>query len=145
TRRARRGISCRRTTSATPACKFSRPPASRSPPCSRNDVAASVSEWRGANHPASNPLAHARGYIADKKNRRVPFGGTRRSREKVRDVLGNVAGDELGHLEHRDLALAAEHRLELVIGVDLRADLLVLETVLLDVSPELFGELRAGE
>jgi len=55
-----------------------------------------------------------------------------------------VAGDELGELEHADGLLAVEHGLELVVGVDLRADLLVLQVVLLDVIPELLGELGAG-
>ena len=32
-----------------------------------------------------------------------------------------------------------------VVGIDLGPDLLVLEAVLLDVGPELLGELRAGE
>jgi hypothetical protein len=53
--------------------------------------------------------------------------------------------DELGHLEHRDLRLAAEDGPELIIGVDLGLHLRVLELVSLDVGPELFGELRAGQ
>jgi len=56
-----------------------------------------------------------------------------------------VLRDELGHLEHADLALATEDNLQRGIGIDLLLVLLVLETVLLDVVPELLGELRAGE
>jgi hypothetical protein len=62
-----------------------------------------------------------------------------------KEDLGNVARDELGHLEHADLGLAAEDGLEGGIGVDHLPVLLVLETVLLDVVPELLGELRAGQ
>ena len=64
---------------------------------------------------------------------------------KDRRSLGNVTRDELRHLEHRDLGFAAEHGLQLVVSVDLSADLCVLQLVLLDVSPELLGELRAGQ
>jgi AMP-polyphosphate phosphotransferase len=73
-----------RTTSATPASRSSRPPAARSRPRS-----------------ASSP------------------GGKKNAAEVIRGVkyarfpgLGNVARDELGHLEHADLGLAAEHGLE---------------------------------
>ena len=61
------------------------------------------------------------------------------------DLLGDVTGDELGHLEHRDGLLATENDLQLVIGIDLGADLLVLQTIFLDVRPELLGELSAWE
>src|SRR4029079_10112597 len=44
--------------------------------------------------------------------------------------------DQLRHLEHRDAALATEHRAQLVVGVDLPTVLLVLEAVLLDVVPD---------
>jgi hypothetical protein len=75
-----------------------------------------------------------------------PPRNTRRLKfDSLRDVLlGDVTGNELGHLEHRDGLLATEDRLQLVVGVDLGLHLLVLETVLLDVGPELLGELRAG-
>ena len=53
--------------------------------------------------------------------------------------------DELRHLEHRDLGLAAEDGLQLVVRIDLGLHLLVLEAILLDVGPELLGELRARE
>src|SRR6478736_3886097 len=64
---------------------------------------------------------------------------------KDRRSLGNVTRDELRHLEHADLGLTTKDGLEGVIGIDLRADLLVLQTILLDVGPELLGELRAGQ
>ncbi len=50
--------------------------------------------------------------------------------------LRQVSGDQLGHLEHGDGAFAAEHLLELVVGVDVALVLGVLEIVLLDVDPE---------
>jgi hypothetical protein len=49
--------------------------------------------------------------------------------------------DELGHLEHAHLALAVKYRLECIVGVDLSSDFFILKTVLLDVVPELLGEL----
>ena len=49
--------------------------------------------------------------------------------------------DELGHLEHAHLALAVKYRPERVVGVDLRSHFFILKTVLLDVVPELLGEL----
>ena len=49
-----------------------------------------------------------------------------------------MPGDQLGHLEHADLALAIEDGAERVVSVDLGSLFLVLETVLLDVVPELF-------
>ena len=39
----------------------------------------------------------------------------------------------------------SSNRLELVVGIDLRADFFVLQIVLLDVFPELLGELSAGK
>src|SRR5262249_41211371 len=57
--------------------------------------------------------------------------------------LFQVPADQLGHLEHRDRALAAEDRLELVVGVDHALVLLVLEAVALDVAPDLLGDLGA--
>ena len=51
--------------------------------------------------------------------------------------------DELRHLEHRDLRLPAEDRLQRIVGIDLRLHLLVLEAVLLDVIPNLLDYLSA--
>ena len=53
--------------------------------------------------------------------------------------------DELGHLEHGDLGLAAEDGLKERVGVDVALVLGVLETVFLDVVPDFFGELTAGD
>ena len=53
--------------------------------------------------------------------------------------------DELGHLEHGDLGLTAEDGLEERVGVDVALVLGVLETVFLDVVPDFFGELAAGD
>jgi len=53
--------------------------------------------------------------------------------------------DEFRHLEHAHLALAVEDRAQVFIGIDLRAFFLVLQTILLDVVPELFGEFRARQ
>src|SRR5262245_40626846 len=52
-----------------------------------------------------------------------------------------MPADQLGHLEHRYLSLAAEHRLQLVVGVDHAPVLLVLKAVTLDVAPDLLGHL----
>src|SRR5579884_2057494 len=57
--------------------------------------------------------------------------------------LLDVLVDELGHLEHRDLALATEDGLELVVGVDHATLFRVLKPVALDVLPELLRDLRA--
>src|SRR5262245_39861347 len=54
--------------------------------------------------------------------------------------LLQVLAHQLGHREHVHGRLAAEDRLQLVIGVDLPLVLLVLQTVLLDVSPQLLGD-----
>src|SRR5687768_11577824 len=51
--------------------------------------------------------------------------------------------DELRHLEHRDLALAAEDRLEVVVGVDHATLLGILQALPLDVLPELLGHFGA--
>src|SRR5690606_26158248 len=55
---------------------------------------------------------------------------------------GDVLADQLGHLEHGHLALA-EDGLELVVRVDHPPVGGVLEIELLDVVPELLGDLRA--
>jgi hypothetical protein len=52
--------------------------------------------------------------------------------------------DEFSHLEHADLLLATKDHLQRVIGVDQSPLLLVLELVLLDVIPQLFGQLTRG-
>lgn len=62
-----------------------------------------------------------------------------------RETLLDVLRDELRHLEHRDLLLAAEDSLEGVIRVDVGPLLLVLEFVLLDVVPKLFGDFAARD
>src|SRR5688572_4807269 len=67
-----------------------------------------------------------------------------RARRSESRRLLDVLVDELRHLEHRDLALAAEDRLQVVVGVDHAALLLVLEPLPLDVLPELLRDLRAG-
>ena len=59
--------------------------------------------------------------------------------------LADMSGDELGHLEHADLALAVEDGLERVVRIDHRSFFLILATVLLDVVPELLGELGTGK
>src|SRR6185503_2509406 len=59
-------------------------------------------------------------------------------------LSGEVLGDELSHLKHRDGLLAVEHLLEILIGVDVALVLLILKAFLLDVYPELLDDLRAG-
>src|SRR4051812_40655450 len=63
--------------------------------------------------------------------------------QTVVNRLLHVLVDELRHLEHRDLALAAEDRAELVVRVDHAALLLVLQAVPLDVLPQLLGHFRS--
>src|SRR5688572_8542506 len=58
---------------------------------------------------------------------------------------GHVLRHELGHVEHADGGLATEHNLQRGVRVDVALVLGVLEAVLLDVGPELLGELRAGQ
>ena len=52
-----------------------------------------------------------------------------------------MSGDEFRHLEHAYLALAIEYRPERVVSVDHGSLLFVLTTVLLDIVPELLGQL----
>src|SRR5947208_2921777 len=57
--------------------------------------------------------------------------------------LLEVAADQLGHLEHRHLVLAAEDGLELVVRVDHAAVFLVLQAIALDIAPGLLGHFGA--
>ncbi len=59
--------------------------------------------------------------------------------------LLEVAGDELGHLEHADRLLAVEDGLKFVVRIDLGSHLFVLETIFLNVVPEFLGELSARQ
>jgi|Laugresu1bdmlbdd_1035124.scaffolds.fasta_scaffold42879_2 hypothetical protein len=74
----------------------------------------------------------------------LPRDGRRGFRKKDR-VLLHMRRDELGHLEHGDLGLPAEDRLEERVGVDVALVLGVLEIVFFDVVPDFLGELAAGE
>jgi hypothetical protein len=60
-------------------------------------------------------------------------------------MLLDVSRDELGHLEHADLALAVKYRLERIVRVDHRSLLFILATVFLDVVPQFFRELGTRE
>jgi len=62
-----------------------------------------------------------------------------------RESLFDVRRNELRHLEHADLLLAAEDRFEGWVGVDHCPLLGILKIVLLDVVPELFGHLATGQ
>ncbi len=53
--------------------------------------------------------------------------------------------DELRHLEHRDLTLAAEDRLQFVVRENIPLVRGILEIVLLNVYPKLFDHLRSRE
>jgi len=77
-----------------------------------------------------------------KRRRRSTCGGVW---PKKGVLFRDVPGNELRHFEHADLGLAIEHGLQLVIAIDLRPDLLVLQTILLDVIPEFLGELGARQ
>jgi hypothetical protein len=59
--------------------------------------------------------------------------------------LADVPGDQLGHLEHTDLALAVKYRLKIVVRINLRSLFLILKAVLLDIIPKLLGHFRARE
>jgi hypothetical protein len=54
-----------------------------------------------------------------------------------------VLVDQFGHLEHVDLRLAAEDGLQRGVSLDHPPVLRVLQLVLLDVRPELLGDLGA--
>ena len=56
-----------------------------------------------------------------------------------------MAGHQLVHLEHGDLRLAVKHGLELGVRVDEGLLLGILELVLLDVGPQLAGQLGARQ
>src|SRR5687767_5773086 len=75
------------------------------------------------------------GFIFDSRCERA-----NRSERRLR--LREVLRDVFLHLEHGDRLFVAEDRLQLVVGVD---RLLVLETVLLDVLPELRDDFLARE
>jgi len=71
--------------------------------------------------------------------------GRRRATTEGKILLLDVPRDELGHLEHADLALAIEHWLERIVRINHGPFFLILATVLLDVVPELLGKLGTGE
>ena len=54
---------------------------------------------------------------------------------------GCVVGDISG--ETAEIEGTVEDSLQLIVGIDLRAHLRILKVVLLDIHPELFGQLRA--
>jgi len=54
--------------------------------------------------------------------------------------LPDVPGDQLGHLEHADLAFAIEYGAKRIVSIDLSSFLFVLQPVLLDVVPQFFCE-----
>src|ERR1041385_8328896 len=68
-----------------------------------------------------------------------------RSSNRREEILLQVTTDELRHLEHRDLFLAAEDRLQIVVGVDHRPLGFVLKPFALDVGPEFFRNLSARQ
>src|SRR5688572_26315304 len=111
----------------------------------------SVSEWTRTSR-SSYPLADARRYQRFSGLVRRPLYKKAAAihiaaapGKLCREGLGNVARDELRHLEHRDLGLASKYRLQFVVGIDLGPDLLVLKTVLFDIGPEFLFELCARQ
>ncbi len=54
--------------------------------------------------------------------------------------LPDVPGDQLGHLEHADLALPVEYGAKRIVSVNLRSFLFILQPVLLDIVPQFFCE-----
>ena len=55
-----------------------------------------------------------------------------------------MAGNELGHFKHTDLALAIENRSQRIVSVDLSSLCFVLKAVLLDIVPKLLGQFGTG-
>src|SRR5207253_10699519 len=68
-----------------------------------------------------------------------------KSSESLRESLLEMIRNELRHLEHRNLALAAEYGAELVVGVDESLVDGILKPVLLDVVPDLLRHFSAGK
>src|ERR1022692_964296 len=68
-----------------------------------------------------------------------------RSRREARRESAHMLTDQSRHLEHGHDAFPLEHDLQGRVGVNIALIFLILETVLLDVSPELLGELGARE
>lgn len=60
-------------------------------------------------------------------------------------LFHQMIGDQFGHLKHADRSLSVKHGLKGRVGIDLAFVLLVLQAILLDVIPELAGELGAGK
>ena len=56
-----------------------------------------------------------------------------------------VLADQLGHFEHAHLFLATEHGLEFVVCIDHAFVLIVLQTILLDIYPDLLHDLGTGQ
>ena len=54
-----------------------------------------------------------------------------------------MLGDELGHFKHTDRLFAFKYFLEIFIGIDIALVLGVLKTILFDVYPEFFNNLRS--
>ena len=78
-----------------------------------------------------------------KSKNRPPDGG-RFLRYGDLTSLFHVSGDELRHLEHRDLALVVEERLQLVIREDVALIGRILKVILLDIFPKLLNDFGAG-
>src|SRR5262249_42726594 len=63
----------------------------------------------------------------------------------IRERLLEVVRDQLGHLEHRNLPLAAKYLPELLVCIDQTLVDRVLQLVLLDVVPNLLGDFGARQ
>lgn len=64
-----------------------------------------------------------------------------RSQPGKRLRLRQMLVDQLGHLEHGDLLLAAEDVFEFVISIDITTVFAVLKVMALDVGPDFLGHL----
>ena len=64
-----------------------------------------------------------------------------RSQPGKRLRLRQMIVDQLGHLEHGDLLLAAEDAFEFVVSIDITTVFAVLKIMALDVGPDLLGHL----
>src|SRR5436190_20611872 len=93
---------------------------------------------RGALRGTSAARASRLGAVDARKAR--PRGRASRARGDGPCLGLQVLVHKLGHLEHVDDGLTAEHGLEVLVGLDVPPVLGVLQLVLLDVGPQLLGD-----
>src|SRR5581483_9923750 len=100
------------------------PPPARAPACGSRPVSSGRPPAGARRTGAAASPSHDQYYAAPAERLRITaevVGGgvlpARAGRPRLRNgELLDVLRDQLGHVEHRDLLLAAEHRLEVVVG-----------------------------